>query len=133
MADVKWCGHDSRANLTPRKDKDGTLVLLDDIPLVQKRHADLRDTGKRLPRDRYGFLMPLSKIRNGIFIPKYYDPQLEADIVALRATHNLVSLSDLCKGGKNAVLSWETGVEIGKMAYGTGNIPLSARRISLTG
>lgn len=123
MADVKWCGHDSRANLTLRKDKDGNLVLLDDIPLVQKRHADLTDTGKRLPRDRYGFLMPLSKIRNGIFIPKYYDPQLEADIVALRATHNLVSLSDLCKGGKNAVLSWETGIEIGKMAYGTGNIP----------
>lgn len=123
MADVKWCGHDSRANPTLRKDKDGKLVLLDDIPVVQTRFSDLRDARSRLPRDRYGFLMPLSKIRNGIFIPKYYDPQLEADIDALRQTHNLVSLGDLCKGGRNAVISWETGIEIGKMAYGTGDIP----------
>jgi len=123
MADVKWCGHDSRANPTIRKDKDGNLILLDDIPLVHRRHADLKHARSTRPRDRYGFLMALSKIRNGIFIPKYYDPQLETDIDALRHTHNLVSLGDLCKGGKNAVISWETGIEIGKMAYGTGDIP----------
>jgi len=35
----------------------------------------------------------------------------------------IVRLGDLCKGGKDAVLSWETGIEIGKMAYGTGDIP----------
>jgi type I restriction enzyme M protein len=34
MADVKWCGHDSRGNPTIRKDKDGKEVLLDDIPNV---------------------------------------------------------------------------------------------------
>lgn len=62
----------------------------------------------------------MSEIRNGIFIPKYYDPELEADLDALRHTHDLVSLGDLCKRG---VISWETGIEIGKMAYGTGDIP----------
>ena len=34
MADVKWCGHDSRGNPTTRKDASGKYVLLDDIPNV---------------------------------------------------------------------------------------------------
>ena len=123
MADVKWCGHDSRANPTYRKDKNGKLVLLDDIPLVQARHADLSAKKKELPRDRYGFFMSLADLKGGIFIPKYYDPELERDITKLRDTHKMIRLADLCKGGKDAVLSWDTGIEVGKMAYGTGDIP----------
>jgi len=34
MADVKWCGHDSRGNPTIRKDATGKDILLDDIPNV---------------------------------------------------------------------------------------------------
>ena len=34
MADVKWCGHDSRGNPTIRKNASGKYVLLDDIPKV---------------------------------------------------------------------------------------------------
>lgn len=34
MADVKWCGHDSRGNPTYRKNDDGKLELLDEIPSV---------------------------------------------------------------------------------------------------
>ena len=123
MADVKWCGHDSRANPTHRKDENGKLVLLDDIPVVQQRFTDLKVAGKSCPRDRFGFFRALSTIRNGIFIPKYYDPKLEADLHALKATHELISIGFLCKGGEEAVLSWNTGIEVGKMAYGTGDIP----------
>ena len=39
MADVKWCGHDSRANPTYRKDKNGSLVLLDEVPTVSEKWA----------------------------------------------------------------------------------------------
>jgi type I restriction enzyme M protein len=123
MADVKWCGHDSRANPTYRKGENGKRVLLDDIPVVQQRFIDLKVAGKSCPRDRFGFFRDLSAIRNGIFIPKYYDPKLEADLRALKATHELVSIGSLCKGGEEAVLSWDTGIEVGKMAYGTGDIP----------
>ncbi|MBW6503447.1 N-6 DNA methylase [bacterium] len=123
MADVKWCGHDSRANPTYRKDENGKRVLLDDIPVVQHRFIDVKVAGKSCPRDRFGFFRDLSAIRNGIFIPKYYDPKLEADLHALKATHELVSIGSLCKGGEAAVLSWDTGIEVGKMAYGTGDIP----------
>jgi hypothetical protein len=67
-----------------------------------------------------GFAQTLSKIHNNVFIPRYYDPELEADIAALGGSHRLVSLGKLVKDG---VLSWETGIEVGKMAYGTGDIP----------
>jgi hypothetical protein len=67
-----------------------------------------------------GFAQTLSKIHNNAFIPRYYDPELEADIAALGGSHRLVSLGKLVKDG---VLSWKTGIEVGKMAYGTGDIP----------
>lgn len=39
MADVKWCGHDSRGNPTIRKDKNGKEVLLDEVPKVAEKWA----------------------------------------------------------------------------------------------
>jgi len=41
MADAKWCGHDSRANPTYKKDKNGNLVLLDDIPLIEAKFKEI--------------------------------------------------------------------------------------------
>lgn len=67
-----------------------------------------------------GFRVRLSNIKNGVFMPKYYDPALDADIESLAKTHNLISLSDLVQDGS---VSWKTGIEVGKMAYGTGPIP----------
>jgi len=67
-----------------------------------------------------GFVQLVSSLNNNVFIPRYYDPDLEADIAALGGSHRLVSLAKLLKDG---VLSWDTGIEIGKMAYGTGDIP----------
>ena len=59
-------------------------------------------------------------IKNRIFIPKYYDPDLYAQITALIETHDLHNLGDLIASG---VIAVHTGHAIGKMAYGTGNIP----------
>jgi type I restriction enzyme M protein len=40
MADVKWCGHDSRGNPTYRISTDGSKLLLDEVPTVAERfHA----------------------------------------------------------------------------------------------
>lgn len=61
-----------------------------------------------------------SKIQNNIFIPKYYDPVLREQLNQLSATHTLCSLGELIDEG---TISVQTGHEIGKMAYGTGNIP----------
>jgi type I restriction enzyme M protein len=119
MSDVKWCGHDSRGNPTLRKDQaTGKLVLLDEVPLVPKRYREAVRSAKR--RDRLGFLLPSGQIRNRIYVPKYYDPEIEAELEALKSTHTLVRLGDL---QKSKSISVDTGVEIGKMAYGTGTIP----------
>ena len=119
MSDVKWCGHDSRGNPTLRKDPaTGRLVLLDEVPLVPERYRKV--TGRSKTRDRLGFRLPASELRNRILVPKYYDPKIEADLINLEKTHKLTRLGDL---QKSKVLSVDTGMEIGKMAYGTGTIP----------
>ena len=61
-----------------------------------------------------------SKIQNNNYIPKYYDPVLQEQLSKLSATHKLCSLGELIDEG---TISVQTGHEIGKMAYGTGNIP----------
>lgn len=80
---------------------------------------------RMLPRraeSRYSFAVKRSGLRRRILIPKYYDPELEAEVEAAEKAADLpwVSLRQLVKEGH---ISVETGVEVGKMAYGTGDIP----------
>lgn len=67
-----------------------------------------------------GFRLRRSQIRSRIFIPKYYDPKIDQSLKVLSTTHNIISIGDLVKQG---VLNLTTGIEVGKMAYGTGPIP----------
>lgn len=91
----------------------GYVKTLDD-PVPEGAIAEVVEHGNP------GFTRPLSSLRNAVFMPKYYDPELEVDIAALGEQHRMVSLVKLVKEG---VLSWDTGIEVGKMAYGTGDIP----------
>jgi type I restriction enzyme M protein len=120
MADAKWCGHDSRGNPTTRRSEKGDIILLDDVPLITARYIDLFQRKVKTERNRIGFIHRISGITNNIFIAKYYDPQIEESLKRISKTHELITLGDLVK---NKVLSWDTGIEIGKMAYGTGPIP----------
>lgn len=120
MADAKWCGHDSRGNPTIRKDAYGNEVLLDDVPKVAEKYRTLRVKPKAAKVDRLGFFLKHSAAANNIFIPKYYDPEITEHLRALEPTHELVSLGDLVTRG---VVSSDTGIEVGKMAYGTGPVP----------
>lgn len=67
-----------------------------------------------------GFKISRSSLQGNIFIPRYYDPKVEQELEALSETHDLHSIEELVEQG---VLSLDTGVEVGKMAYGTGQIP----------
>ncbi len=71
-------------------------------------------------QDRLGFLLQTSSLRENIFIPKYYNPEITSRLHSLAKTHNLICISDLVS---KKHLSVDTGDEIGKMAYGTGDIP----------
>ncbi len=71
-------------------------------------------------QDPPGFILRSNKIQNRILVPKYYNPEITRDLRRLKKTHMLVTLGDLIKEKK---ISVDTGVEIGKIAYGTGHIP----------
>jgi len=120
MAEAKWCGHDSRGNRTLRKAADGTIYLLDDIPTISKRYKEAITTPKNFKRSHLGYWLDTSEILNDILIPKYYEPEIEEALQALRDTHELVALGNLID---DDIISIATGDEVGKMAYGTGKIP----------
>lgn len=120
MGEVQWCGHDSRGNPTLRARPDGTVELLDEVPEVGERYARWRANPSAYVPHRLGFPLPHADIRDNILIPRYYDPTVAQDIQRLEPDYEFVALGELEAEG---VLSLGTGVEVGKMAYGTGRIP----------
>ena len=109
MAIAKNCGHDSR----------GLATGVDDIPLILERY-ELFKQGLLSDFDSLGFSMSVSEIRNSIYLPKYYDPEIGSRLELLSGSHNLISISSLVEDG---ILSITTGHEVGKQSYGTGNVP----------
>lgn len=60
------------------------------------------------------------KITNDIFLPKYYNPEIAKELKRLSTSHDCVSIQELIN---KEIISCSTGDEIGKGAYGTGDIP----------
>jgi len=119
MAEAKWCGHDSRGNATLRKNVMGEIELLDDVPVIVEGYKKIIAEGSK-KQDHLGFILNFEKIRNRILVPKYYDPEIERELQRLKKTHMLATVGNLAD---EKTISVDTGVEIGKMAYGTGYIP----------
>jgi hypothetical protein len=83
--------------------------------------SDLRMTRERAIA-RHAFTVRRRDIVSRILVPKYYDPALEQDLKAAQASSKLpwVTIQELITSDQ---ISVSTGVEVGKMAYGTGRIP----------
>lgn len=109
MAEARFCGHDSRAKTIP----------LNDIPTIQANLKAYEEKKKFTP-STLGFLTDKTKITSSILSPRYYDPELNREFDALRATHELLVFGDLVEAG---ILTISTGIEPGKLAYGTGDVP----------
>lgn len=108
----------TRVQLLKQMKKIPQLVLGDEHDFLEDENVDI-PPAFGLPSD-LGFAIKLSSIQSNIFIPKYYDLTLKAELNRLSNTHELVSLEALSQSG---IISWDTGIEVGKMAYGTGYIP----------
>jgi hypothetical protein len=67
-----------------------------------------------------GFRVSEGEIRNDIFVPRYYDPEIGEMLEELRPTHELVSIGELIN---DRLLELRQGKYIGKLHYGTGSIP----------
>jgi type I restriction enzyme M protein len=109
MAEAKWCGHDSRARQIPK----------DDLPSIIEKFKAFR-SGKTVFPDRLGFPVPQAKLQQYILAPRFYDPDSMQMLAALVDTHDLIKVADLVHNG---FLTISTGDEVGKLEYGTGDIP----------
>lgn len=120
MGEAKWCGHDSRGNPTFRKNLDGKPVLLDEVPEVADRFMEWLKSPATFQPDHRGFILPRDELRNNILVPRYYNPEIEQEMRRHASEYDFVAIGELVR--KKAI-SLATGVEVGKMSYGTGNIP----------
>jgi type I restriction enzyme M protein len=110
MAEAKWCGNDSRGNRIPHND----------LPIILERYLASKDTKVDGGKDHLGYSVDRSTIKNFVLAPRYYDPRINIALKDLDQTHELVTVGQLIKDG---VLEIKTGDEVGKLSYGTGDIP----------
>ena len=109
FAEAKWCGHDSRGNIIPHDDLPG--ILSNYLKFRNKTYTESSNLGYMLLADR---------VDDNILAPKYYDADLENDKNSLSVDSHLVTIRELVERN---ILEISTGDEIGKLAYGTGDIP----------
>ena len=108
FAEAKWCGHDSR----------GRSVPLNDVPKIMARFADFR-SGGRFSHGSLGVTVPQEKVGLNL-APRAFEFDAEAVVEGLADTHDVVTIKQLMDEG---ALTVSTGDEVGKLAYGTGEIP----------
>jgi type I restriction enzyme M protein len=108
FAEAKWCGHDSR----------GRVVPLNDVPRITANFAQFKECGK-VSRGHLGVAVLRERIGLNL-APRAFEFDADAEAENLATTHDVATIGDLVKDG---VLAISTGDEIGKLAYGTGEIP----------
>lgn len=109
MAETRWCGNDSRGRKTGR----------DELPRVGKNWRSFI-AGQMESADHLGYVVPEESIVSDILAPRYYNPEIAAELAQLESTHELVRLGDLVDQG---AIEITTGHEVGAEGYGTGDIP----------
>ena len=73
MAEARWCGHDSRARTIPHND----------LPTIAE-NFDKVTKNKKLDESTLGFLVDESQIKENVLCPRYYDPQIDQELKALK-------------------------------------------------
>ena len=109
MAEAKWCGHDSRGKFIPQ----------DDLPNIIE-NFNLYADGKAFKQSKLGYLLPYNEIENNILSPRYYNPDVKFFLESIKETHEIIRLGDLVE---KKVIEIKTGNEVGKLAYGAGEVP----------
>ena len=111
MAEANWCGHDSRGREIPNND----------IPSIITNFNNLLK-GKEIEKTKYlSYLMESQKIEDNILVPKYYMGHNDTETFeGLDKTHDIIKMRKLIEDG---IIKIETGHEVGKLSYGTGDIP----------
>lgn len=109
MAEAKWCGHDSRGREIPN----------DDIPQIVRNYCRYQEC-ELCDMDNLGFIINNTEIINNVLAPRAYVYLTQEKNQCFEDTHILVTIGQLIEEG---VLTVTTGNEVGKLAYGGGNVP----------
>lgn len=109
MAEAKWCGHDSR----------GRSIEQDDLPIILNNYEKF-ENGEIFEQGKLGYVVQIKDVENNILSPRYYNPAIKNSLDTVKDTHDIVRFGDLVQKG---ILEIKTGNEVGKLAYGTGDIP----------
>ncbi len=102
-------------------DENGNKIIDDDLPRIVEKYKIFKKNNL-FYRDHSGFIVKLSQITDSIFIPNYYDPEINEKLKKIKQSEKsiLVSIKDLVKKG---LLSIKRGNEVGSQYYGMGKIP----------
>ena len=129
MAIVEKVGHDKNGKTIYKINNDGSFVLdkngnkiLDDD--TEKVAENFKMLLKNEITDEYthlGFIIKFSDIKDNIFIPKYYNPEVLFELNELKNKgYVLLKVSDLLNDG---IITIKRGNEVGSQFYGLGEIP----------
>jgi len=109
MAEAEWCGFDSRAKAIP----------YNDLPTIRENYKRWI-TGKNIEENHLGFSLAHDKINEFILCPHYYDHEVDDALKQVSGDYEIVTFQSLLDDG---TLELSTGDELGKLSYGTGDIP----------
>jgi len=129
MGIANSCGHNKNGKEVYKINKDGSCILNengdkiidDEIALIASRFNFFKQEVK-IENSHLGFTIRYSQIKNWIFIPDYYDPELRQEIDNLEKSElfEVKTIDELIKENK---LHVKRGNEIGSQFYGKGDIP----------
>ena len=107
MAEASWCGHDSRGNSIPH----------DELPAIGERYMQKTD---KTSDDSPWLGFRVKRLQGDVLAPRYYDPEIERELNALRTSHDMLVMADLVQDGRIEI---RTGDEVGKLGYGRDGVP----------
>lgn len=104
-------------------DSQGARIIDDDLPIITSRFVQHKKNNRVASnQDRFGFVLARRDIRDDIYIPEHYDPEISNILNGLEKSgrYLLNSIGMLVSEG---ILQIRRGNEIGSQFYGTGDIP----------
>jgi len=109
MAEVQNVGKDTRGRTIPDSE----------MPVVADRYAEGYKKSY-ITESHLGYWVEAKWLSEDILAPRYYDPEVSIAMQQLEKSHTFKPVSALVHDG---IIAITTGDEVGKAAYGTGEIP----------
>lgn len=97
-------------------DKTGQKIIDDDLPVIAKNFKNPKT------ENHLGFNINTESLNDHIFIPEYYNPEINEELDSLKKNgkYKLISIGELVS---KKALQIRRGNEIGSQFYGSGDVP----------